>query len=155
MPWILCWNEFPKTGDTWRMVFVAGWAGQFGALGGSAVHELGRGLQMTFDIPQDARAKMLKTLLRQAVKDFKAVRDKWENASFWADADLGDPDFAKEVSEPFVKSCDELAKECMDDALTPARAEEIYATRMMDLADFRLALDKKRADYLKAKFFAK
>ena len=43
----------------------------------------------------------------------------------------------------------------MDDALTPARAEEIYATRMMDLADFRLALDKKRADYLKAKFFAK
>lgn len=155
VPWILCWNEFPKTGDTWRMVFVAGWAGQFGALGGSAVHELGRGLQMTFDIPQDARAKMLKTLLRQAVKDFKAVRDKWENASFWEDADLGDPDFAKEVSEPFIKSCDELAKECMDDALTPARAEEIYATRMMDLADFRLALDKKRADYLKAKFFAK
>ena len=155
IPWILCWNEFPKTGDTWRMVFVAGWAGQFGSIGGSGVHELGRGLQMTFDVPKEARAKMLKTLLRQAVKDYKAVRDKWENASFWSDADLGDPAFANEVANPFMTSCDNLAKECMDDALTPERAEEIYATRMMDLADFRLALDKKRADYLKAKFFAK
>lgn len=155
VPWILCWNEFPMDGDVWRLVFVAGWAGQFGSLGGSNVHELGRGLHMRFDLPEAARKTMLRTLLRQAVKDYRLVRDKWENAAFWSDPDLGDPAFDKEVAAPFVAACDALAKECSDPALSDARAAEICATRLWDIADFRLALDQKRADYLKAKFFEK
>lgn len=155
VPWILCWNEFPKNGDVWRLVVVAGWAGQFGALGGGAVHELGRSLHLKFDLPDAARAKMTKKLLREAVRDYHRVRDHWENASFWADADLGDPAFHEAVVKPFLESCDALAKECSADDLADARAAEILATRLGDLADFRLALDRKRVEYLRSAFFAK
>lgn len=155
IPWILCWNEFPKDGDVWRMVVVAGWAGQFGAMGGGAVHELGRGMHLKFDIPKAVRAKMTRKLLREAVTDYRKVRDKWENASFWADPDLGDPEFNDAVAKPFIAACDKLAEECSSDALTDGRAAEILATNLGDLADFRLALDRKRAEWLKANFFAK
>lgn len=155
IPWILCWNEFPKDGDVWRMVIVAGWAGQFGAMGGGSVHELGRALHLKFRLAPDARKAMLRGLLREAVRDYRKVRDKWENASFWVDADLGDPVFHEKVSDPFIKACDELAKECESADISDARAEEIFRTCLGDLADFRLALDKKRADYLKDGFFSK
>ncbi len=156
VPWILCWNEFPKEGDTWRLVLVAGWAGQFGAMGAGGVHELGRGLHMTFGaIPAEVRAKMTKGLLREAVRDYHMVRDKWENASFWGDADLGDPAFNDKVAWPFMKDCDALANECCKPDLTDERAKEILETRLFDLADFRLALDAKRSKYLQEQFFAK
>lgn len=156
VPWILCWNEFPKEGDVWRLVLVAGWAGQFGAMGAGGVHELGRGMHMTFgEIPADVRAKMTKGLLREAVRDYHMVRDKWENASFWADADLGDPAFNDKVAWPFMKDCDALANECCKPDLSDERAKEIFETRLFDLADFRLALDAKRSAYLQEQFFAK
>ena len=153
VPWILCWREFPKDGDVWRMVIAASWSGQFGTMGGGAVHELGRAMQLKFSLPEEARAKMLRKLLREAVSDYRKVRDKWENASFWSDPDLGDPAFNEAVAKPFVEACDKLAEECVADTLTDARAAEILATRLGDLADFRLALDKKRADYVRAKLF--
>lgn len=153
-PWSAFPYQLPKNGDTWRFALIGGWAGQFGALGGGAVHELGRAMQMKFEIPGDVQPKLRLALLRQAAKDYKAVRGKFENADFWVDPHLGDPEFHAQVAAPFMKELDGVAKQVAETELNPGQVDQLLSRYLFDLSDFRLALDAKRADWLKAKFFA-
>ena len=49
-PWIVFAYDLPSNGDEWYFSFIAGWAGQFGALGGGGVHEFGRAMRLDFDV---------------------------------------------------------------------------------------------------------
>lgn len=153
-PWDAFPYQLPKNGDTWRFALIGGWAGQFGALGGGAVHEMGRSMQLKFEVPGNVQQTLKLGLLRQAVRDYNAVRGKFENADFWVDPHLGDAEFHAQVAAPFMKELDEVSKRVRETELKPGDVDQLLAKYLFALSDFRLALDAKRADWLETKFFA-
>ena len=153
-PWILAYDRLPTGGDDlWRFVVVAQWAGQFGSLGGSSVHELGRGMQLHFDMPPHARDKVRLGVLRAAAGEYLAFRRKWENTDFWSDPNMGDPAFAEAVVKPYLQALDEAAKEAAAPDLDKAAVDRLFQ-HLRDFTDCRLSLDAKRAAYIKSKLFA-
>ena len=153
IPWLCCWTEFPSDGDVWRLSLVAKWADCFGALGGGAVHELGRAMHLKFSIDGRVRAEMRRRMLRQAVGRYRAVRAKWEEAEFWDDPHLGDRMFYAAEVKPFVEALDAIAAEAMRPDLTDADVERLCRERLFDLAEFRLTLDARRAAFVKKRLF--
>ena len=155
MPWLLFHDKLPVHGTRWRVVLAASWAGQFRSLGGGAVHELGRGLEVTFDMPPDVAAKIRASVVRAAVGEYRRVRRHWENAGFWSDPHMGDESFAEAVVKPFLKTLDDAAARVEDTSkpLTPAQVDQLFQESVPQWADFRLKLDARRADYLEARFF--
>ncbi len=150
-PWELFAYELPKNGDTWRFALIGGWAGQFGALGGGAVHEMGRAMQMKFNVtPQEEKAIKL-GLLRAAVREYGKVRSLFENADFWVDPHLGDPEFYEAVVKPYLTELDEVKKDVTSDNFDLNKVDSYLDNYLEDLVDFRLRLDAKRSAYLKAK----
>ena len=153
-PWVMFYDRLPANGDTWRFVCCAGWAGQFGALGGGAVHELGRGMQIKFEIGGSVANQIREGVVKQAAGEYRKVRDQWENAVFWSDPHMGDAPFYGAVVKPYLAELDAQAKIVTDGQLDKAGVDRIYRDYIRDLADFRLMLDARRADYLKAALFA-
>ena len=153
-PWVMYYDRLPRNGDTWRFVCCAGWAGQFGALGGGSVHELGRGMQVKFDISPRAAEKIRGGVVKQAVGEYHKVRDPWENAEFWGDPHMGDEAFHAAVVRPFLAGLDANAKIVTGGQLTQAETDRLYTDCIRDFADFRLMLDARREAYLKAELFA-
>lgn len=153
-PWILFSYELPKDGDIWRLSLVGGWAGQFGALGGGAVHEMGRSMQLVFDVPASALAKIRLGLLRQAVCEYRKVRTPFENAEFWCDQHLGDPAFYEEVVKPFMEEMDKVANEIALSTFDVKKVDSYLEVYLRSLSDFRQAVDAKRVDWIKTKIFA-
>ena len=152
VPWVLCWREFPKDGDCWRYGLVASWAGQFGALGGGSVHELGRAMSLRFRIAPPVRERMKLALVRQAVADYRAVRGKFENAEFWADPHLGDGAFYAATVEPLLAELDAAAARVTVERPAAKDVEAVFAD-LFRFADFRLALDAERERFLTARLF--
>ncbi len=154
-PWMICYDRLPKKGDTWRFVLCVSWAGQFGSLGGGSVHELGRSMTLSFDMPSAAYDKVRLGTLRQAVGQYQSVRSQWENAEFWADPHMGDPEFWEKVVKPWLAELDEAAKSVTSgEDLDRATVDRLCKEHLFDFADFRLALDAKRTAWLKARLFA-
>lgn len=139
VPWLMAYDRLPTAkGDFWRYVMVVGWAGQFGSLGGSGMQELGRGMKLFFDVDEKAVREIRLGTLRAAIGEYVRFRAKWENADFWADRDLGDPEYYAAVVKPYLDRLDRAAKE--EDA-----------SFLADFADTRLKLDEKRSAWLRAR----
>lgn len=153
IPWVMYYTRLPENGSTWRFVICCSWAGQFRSAGGGSVHELGRGLQVTFDIPPAARDAIRAGVVRGAVGEYRRVRAKWENAEFWADPHIGDPAFFDKVVRPLLDDLDAQAKVASGDKLSKADVDRFFKNYLTKWIDFRLALDGLRADYLEDKFF--
>ena len=153
-PWLLAYDRLPtEKGAFWRFVGVCGWAGQFGSIGGSNVHELGRGMQLDFEMSDKAKAAVKLGVLRAAAGEFETFAAKWENAEFWADPHLGDAKFYDEVVKPYLAEVKEAAKAAMAPELSAADVDRLSA-HLWDFSDTRLVLDAKRADWLKTRYFA-
>ena len=152
-PWLMFYTRMPKNGDTWRMVLVGRWGGERGALGGGSVHELGRGMQVKFDIPADVAAKVREGLVKSAAGEYQKVRSLWENADFWSDPHMGDEAFYAEVVKPFLADLDEKAKLVTDGKLTNDVVEMLSRDYLHNWIDFRLALDGKRAKWIEDRLF--
>jgi len=149
-PWILFAYDLPANGDEWFFSLAAGWAGQFGSLGGGAVHELGRAMRLDFEVAPWQREILRLSLLRQAVGEYGKVRGKFENAEFWVDPHLGDPAFYKAVVAPWLAELDAVAKQVKNsDTLDAATVNRLLGKYLFELADFRLAIDAKRAAYIR------
>ncbi len=155
-PWMLAYDRIPSGyGDLWRFVGVFGWAGQFGALGGGAVHELGRGVHLRFVMPEVAEAAVRLGVLRAAAGEYRRFRGLWESADFWDDPILGDVPYYAEVVKPYLQELDGVAKEIAslaDGAEGLDAAVARLSKYLPDLSDTRLSLDAKRSAYLRAKF---
>ncbi len=149
-PWLLFAYDLPENGAEWRLSFIAEWAGQFGALGGGAVHELGRAMRLDFDVPRAQRDILHLSLLRQAVGEYGRVRGKFENAEFWIDPHLGDRPFYRDVVVPWLTELDGVAKQVREGgALDSATVDRILGKYLFEFADFRLAIDAKRAAWVR------
>ena len=153
VPWVLAYTTLPPSGGDWSLVLCAGWAGQFGALGGGSVHEVGRGMRIAVDLSKDDLAAIRFGCLRQAAAEYKKVRDKWENADFWSDPHLGDEKFYAEVVKPLVARLDEVVKPLMDGTLPSDDVNACFAVHAEELADFRLTLDALRAKWITKNLF--
>ena len=152
-PWLLAYDRIPSGTDAlWRFVAVAGWAGQFGSIGGSSVHELGRGMQVRFDMPAKAERAVRLGVLRAAAGEYRRFRKAWENADFWGDPSIGNPAFYETVVKPYLAELDAAANETEGELDDAALAR--LSAKLADFSDTRLALDAKRAAYLRAKRFA-
>ena len=149
-PWIVFAYDLPSNGDEWLFSFIAGWAGQFGALGGGGVHEFGRAMRLNFEIAPWQREVLRLGLLRQAVGEYGKVRGQFENAEFWVDPHLGDPEFYAKIVEPWLAELDAVADKVKNGGdLDAATVNGLLSKYLFDLADFRLAIDAKRAAYIK------
>ena len=149
-PWLIFAYDLPANGDGWRFALVGSWAGQFGALGGGGVHEMGRAMRLDFEVAPWQREILRLGLLRQAVGEYGKVRGKFENAEFWVDPHLGDPAFYEQVVAPWLAELDGVAAQVKSgDNLDAATVGRLLDKYLFDLADFRLAIDAKRAAYLK------
>lgn len=154
IPWTFAYSRIPKNGDTWGTVLCVGLPSGTFVLGGGQVHELGRGMKLKFDIPAAQEKMIRKAVVRRAAGDFLRLRAQWEVSDMWEDQILGDPDFFRDVLEPWLKEIDaDALKAVKGDEISDADAERFFKTRLVDWADFRLSLDKKRGEYLEKKFF--
>ena len=153
-PWIVFAYDLPANGAEWRFALVGGWAGQFGALGGGRVHEMGRAMRLVFEVAPWQREILRLALLRQAVGEYGKVRDKFESAEFWSDPHLGDPAFYEQVVAPWLAELDGVAAQVKAGGkLDAATVERLLDKHLFDLADFRLAIDAKRAAYIRDALF--
>lgn len=146
-PWILHWTRLPQNGDAWRLALIVGWGDQFGALGGGMVHELSHAMRIVFDLTPEERQAMRRGLLNEAAGDFKKANAKWENAGFWEDPHMGDPDFYYKEVEPLVMALNKDAKALADgpDAET---FERLWNERLESWADFILTVNALRVKWL-------
>ena len=152
-PWLLFAYDLPENGAEWRLSFIAEWAGQFGALGGGAVHELGRAMRLDFEVTPWHREILRLGLLRQVVGEYGKVRGKFENAEFWVDPHLGDAAFYEQVVAPWLAELDGVAAQVKSgENLDAATVNRLLDKYLFDLADFRLAIDAKRAAYIRDAF---
>ncbi len=152
-PWLLFAYDLPSNGDEWLFALIGGWAGQFGALGGGGVHEMGRAMRLDFEIAPWQREVLRLALLRQAVGEYGKIRGKFENAEFWIDPHLGDPAFYEQVVAPWLAELDGVAAQVKSgEKLGAATVERLLGKYLFDLADFRLAIDAKRAAYIREEF---
>lgn len=152
-PWILFAYDLPANGDEWLFALIGGWAGQFGALGGGGVHEMGRAMRLDFEVTPRQREILRLALLRQAVGEYGKVRNKFENAEFWIDPHLGDPAFYEKVVAPWLAELDGVVAQVKaGEELDAATVEMLLGKYLFDLADFRLAIDAKRAAYIREEF---
>ena len=154
VPWLAAYDRIPRKGDEWRFVLYAKWAGVSGMLGGGRVHELGRGMRLRFDMPGNALDKVRAGLLRQAAGNYRSIRSEWENAEFWSDPHMGDPEFWEEIVKPYLTELDAAAKEVVGGNLDRAAVDRVSREHLADFADFRLCLDAKRAAWIRARLFA-
>ena len=153
VPWVMYYTRLPKNGSVWTFVICCSWAGEFRSVGGGAVHELGRGLKVTFEIPDEARDAIRKSVVKGAVGEYRRVRSIWENAEFWADPHMGDPAFFAKVVQPLLAELDEQAEIASSDKLTKAETDRLFKDYLTKWIDFRLYLDGLRADYLEKGLF--
>ena len=152
-PWLVFAYDLPANGDEWFFSLTAGWAGQFGALGGGGVHEFGRAMRLDFEVAPWQREILRLGLLRQAVGEYGKVRGKFENAEFWLDPHLGDPAFYEQVVAPWLAELDGVAAQVKSgENLDAATVNRLLDKYLFDLADFRLAIDAKRAAYIRDAF---
>lgn len=152
-PWIMAYDRIPSNkGDLWRFVAVARWAGEMRSLGGSVVHELGRGMHLYFDMSGKDLEQVKQGVLRAAAGEYLRFRKEWENADFWDDPNMGDPAFYAEVVKGYLQELDAVAKEAASPDLTPADVERL-SKYLKDLGDCRLSLDAKRSEYIKQMLF--
>ena len=150
-PWILFAYDLPANGDEWLFALIGGWAGQFGALGGGGVHEMGRAMRLDFEVAPWQREILRLSLLRQAVREYGKVRGQFENAEFWIDPHLGDPAFYAEAVAPWLAELDGVAARVKSgENLDATTVEGLLGKYLFDLADFRLAIDAKRAEWIRA-----
>ena len=152
-PWHLFYNSLPKNGDIWRVVLLAGTHGHAGTLGGGQVHELGRGARLTFKLSRNETEQLKLGLARQAAGVYKRTRGLWENAGFWADPHLGDPEFHDAVVKPFIEEMDTVADSIVKTPPSGAKLDKLLEEYIFPLADFGQALDAKRAAYLRDALF--
>ena len=149
-PWLVFAYDLPSNGDEWFFSLNAGWAGQSGALGGGGAHEMGRAMRLDFEVAPWQRDILRLGLLRQAVGEYGKVRGKFENAEFWVDPHLGDPTFYEQVVAPWLAELDGVAAQVKSgDNLDAATVNGLLDKYLFDLADFRLAIDAKRAAYIR------
>ena len=153
VPWVIWDGKLPEDGETWRLSMVADWGKNFASLGGGSVHEVQRGLAITFRIPREARAAIRRGLLDEAAAEYRAVRDKWESAEFWSDPHLGDEPFYEAVVKPYLAATDAVDAKIREGKLTDAEVEATLKESFADLADFRLRLDAKRTEWIRGNLF--
>ena len=152
LPWLVAYDRLPTGKDgLWRFVAVVHWAGLMGAIGGSSVHELGRGMQVRFSMDEKAALAVRLGTLRAAAGAYRRFRRQWENADFWGDPSMGDPAFYEARVKPYLAELDALAAETEGDLDAAACAR--LSTRLVDLADTRLQIDALRAAWLRNRLF--
>ena len=153
VPWVTWDGKLPEDGETWRLSVVIDWGRNFAALGGGSVHEVQRGLAITFRIPQEARAAIRRGLLNEAAFEYRRVRDKWESAEFWSDPHLGDEPFYNSVVKPYLEATDAVDAKIREGKLSDAEVESVLKQSFADLADFRFLLDAKRTAWIRQSLF--
>ncbi len=153
-PWIMFYDRLPEDGSQWWFVLCPKWADlPTGALGGGSVHETGRGMRVKFAMPAAARAAVRLGVLRQAVGEYKALREEWSNADFWGDPHMGDAEFYEAEVKPWLAALDKEAAAVIAGEPAKAEVDRLFNERIFEFADFRLAIDAKRAAWLKSKFY--
>ncbi len=161
-PWIMFYDMMPENGTMWRIVLCASWGVRdgdvnktkyFRSVGGGSVHELGRGMQVFFDINATDRANIRRGLCRQAVSEFRKTRGRWENADFWSDPHIGDPEFHAKVVSPYLAKVDAADKAITDAGYTDEAVEELLKNHLYDFCDFGITADILRAKYLEENLF--
>ena len=111
-------------------------------------------LRLVFEVTPWQRETLRLALLRQAVGEYGKVRDKFESAEFWGDPHLGDPAFYEQVVAPWLAELDRVAVRVKSgEKLDAATVERLLGRHLFDLADFRLAIDAKRAAYIRDALF--
>ena len=153
VPWVMYYTRLPENGSVWTFVICCSWADEFRSVGGGAVHELGRGLKVTFEIPDEARDAIRESVVQGAVGEYRRVRSVWENAEFWSDPHMGDPAFFNEVVEPLLADLDKQAEIASGDKRTKAEIDRLFKDYLAKWIDFRLYLDGLRASYLEKGLF--
>ena len=112
-------------------------------------------MRLRFDMPGAALDKVRAGLLRQAAGNYRSIRSEWENAEFWSDQHVGDPEFWEAVVKPYLAELDETAKLVTSgEDLPRATVDKLIREHLADFADFRLMLDAKRSAWLKARLYA-
>ena len=151
-PWTLDYANLPVDGKAWTLVLYAGAAKHAGSLGGGGGHEIGRGAKLVFNLAPEDAAAIRRGALRQAAGRYLSERRKWENAEFWSDPHLGDERFMPEVQKE-LDELDGVVKRIRTEPLSDSDVDALLSEYAFRLADFRLSLERRRAEFLNAEFF--
>ena len=151
---MLSWDAYasriPGDGDIWDFeCFNWGRDGNAAWNGAQSIHGRSDWGELVFDMPDAARAAILRRVLFPAVASYKSARDDrcYGALAFWKDDALGDPAFYAECLAPLVAKLDAfvpLVKSDMTDAEVFRLAEEALPA----WHDIRFTVARLRAQFL-------
>jgi len=156
MPWIGATRSVPTDGTRWHALVSGYGHGKGGCLGGSASHEIGHGVHLTFRLSAEDVRKIRLGALRSAAGDYLLTRAKWEKADFWDDPHLGDRAFFAAVVKPLTAELDAAAKDfCANEKeLSADEVEKLFEVRFVAWAEFAMNVELAREKYVKDALFA-
>ena len=152
IPWDVYTSLIPQNGTIWDFENVRwGRPGNPAWNGTESIHGRSTWGELEFDMPEKARAAILK---RQLFRAAKGYRDEKYSAGGhvgvienWSDPVVGDPDFYKACLAPLVERLDSylpIVREDMSDADVIRLSDEVLA----DWRDIRFTVARLRARYL-------
>jgi hypothetical protein len=151
IPWLLVYDKLPSDSNRWRLGLQRYSKGGALTLGGT-VHEIGRSLELAFDMPKERLLAVKRDIVTRAFAKYQADRKRADGVSLWSDPVLGDPAFYTNAVLPVLEALDK-AGETVGGAMTDSDVESLFETRVPDWMELSFKVAELRRDYLKAKLF--
>ncbi len=146
IPWLLVYDKLPSAANPWYLSVIRGSKGGSVTLGGKG-HELGRALEMTFEMTPAQLLAIKREIIAEAFAQYQAERKRLDGVSLWKDSDLGDSAFYTSDVQPVFEALDK-AGEKVAGVLTDAEVESLFTQCVPDWMEIKFKVAELRRDYL-------
>lgn len=151
IPWLLVYDKLPSESNRWIFSMQRNSKGGFVTLGG-AVHELGRALELNFEMTREQLLAVKREIAARAYAKYQKDRNRPDGVALWGDPVLGDPAFDKAAVQPLLSALDK-AGETINEKMTEAEVEMLFEKFVPDWMELAYRTAELRRAYLEQKFF--
>lgn len=149
IPWLLVYDKLPSETNPWIFSMQRNSKGGFVTLGG-AVHELGRAVQLKFEMNEEQLLAVKREIIARAFAKYQKDRTRLDGVVLWSDPELGDPAFDKAAIQPLLADLDK-AGERIKEPMTAAEVDRVFAQVVPEWMELTYKTAELRQAYLEQK----
>jgi len=149
IPWLLVYDKLPADSNKWIFSMQRWTKGGSVTLGG-AVHELGRAVNLDFQMSKAQLLAVKREIISRAYAKYRQEREKREGVSIWNDPVLGDIEFYQKSVQPLLERLDQ-AGETVNKKMTDPEIELLFSQFVPQWMELSYEVAELRINYLKNK----
>ncbi|OGV52939.1 MAG: hypothetical protein A2X49_10630 [Lentisphaerae bacterium GWF2_52_8] len=148
IPWLMVYDKLPSENNKW-IFSMQRWSKGVSCTLGGAVHELGKALQLNFEMSKEQLLAIKRELVVRAYAKYQGDVARADGVSIWKDPVLGDPEFYKSEIAPLLETLNK-AGEKVNDKISDADTELLFEQFVPEWLELRYKAAELRSKYLKA-----